>query len=234
MHEIELSVVLPAYEEEEALRLILPQLRDVVQKLSPHGEIIVVDSAQPHDETPHVCAQFGVNYQPCLGPDGYGNEVRTGIATAHGKWIAIMDADGSHGPQFLLRLWNERDEYDLLIASRYVAGGQTENPAVLIFMSHVVNIIFRFVLGLKCYDVSNSYRLYRGDQLRSLKLACDHFDIVEEILAKLARAHPDLRIKEIPFTFEKRKAGKTKRRLVLFALGYLGTLWRLRKLTTKT
>jgi dolichol-phosphate mannosyltransferase len=45
-----------------------------------------------------------------------------------------------------------------------------------------VNVVFRSVLGLKCADVSNSFRLYRGDELRGLQLECDNFDIVEEIL----------------------------------------------------
>jgi dolichol-phosphate mannosyltransferase len=115
-----------------------------------------------------------------------------------------------------------------------VRGGETENPAILIFMSHVVNIIFRVLLNLKCYDVSNSFRLYRGDDVRSLQLECNHFDIVEEILVKLVGTRKEFRIKEVPSTFEKRKAGKTKRRLLVFILGYLGTLLRLLRLKAKT
>ena len=100
-------------------------------------------------------------------------------------------------------------------------------------MSQIVNVVFRLVLGLKCYDVSNSFRLYRGGDVRALQLECNHFDIVEEILVKLAALRPDFRIKEIPFTFEKRKAGKTKRQLITFIFGYLGTLWHLLRLKAK-
>ena len=56
---------------------------------------------------------------------------------------------------------------------------------------------------------------------------------MEEILVKLASLRPNFRIKEVPFTFEKRKAGKTKRQLVTFIFGYLGTLWRLLRLKRK-
>jgi len=94
----------------------------------------------------------------------------------------------------------------------------------------VINVVFRVTLGLKCADVSNSFRLYRGDDLRKLRLKCNHFDIVEEILVKLITLHPGYRIKEVPFFFEKRKAGKTKRNLLTFALGYFVTLVRLLKL----
>jgi len=72
--------------------------------------------------------------------------------------------------------------------------------------------------------------------LRKLRLECHHFDIVEEILVKLSYSNSSgrpYRIKEVPSTFEKRKAGKTKRQLLTFAIGYLGTLWRLLKLKRK-
>jgi dolichol-phosphate mannosyltransferase len=233
MDEVELSVVLPAYEEAESLRQILPPLKELAGQLTPRFEILVVDTREPRDDTPQLCERLGATYVPRHGGDLYGDAVRTGLATARGNWIAMMDADGSHNPRALGALWQHRQNYDLVIASRYVPGGQTENPAILIFLSHIVNIVFRLVLRLRCYDVSNSFRLYRGADARALQLECDHFDVVEEILVKLADSRANFRIKEVPFTFEKRKAGKTKRRLVTFILGYLGTLTRLWRLQAK-
>jgi len=57
--------------------------------------------------------------------------------------------------------------------------------------------------------------------------------VVEEILVKLSSSRPSYRIMEVPFTFKKRHAGKTKRDLVSFALNYLGTLCRLYRLKQK-
>lgn len=233
MSDIELSIVVPAYEEAESLKQILPALQEVARGLSPRCEILIVDTMEPRDDTPALCQRLGVNYVPRRGGDLYGDAIRTGIATARGQWIAIMDGDGSHNPRTLPHMWEHRQENDLVIASRYVHGGQTENPAILIFMSQVVNVVFRLALRLKCYDVSNSFRLYRGNDLRAFQLECDHFDIVEEILVKLASLRPNFRIKEVPFTFEKRKAGKTKRQLVRFIFGYVGTLTRLLRLKAK-
>ena len=224
---IEISVVLPAYLEAANLKLLLPRLRQVLTQMTPAYEILIVDTPEPRDETPQVCRENEVRYLGREGGTLYGHAIRTGLKNAQGTHIVCMDADGSHGPEFILKLWEQRDVADVVIASRYVPGGKTENPGVLIFLSLVVNVVFRWVLGLKCYDVSNSFRLYRGDQLRALKLECDNFDIVEEILVKLKVYHPALRILEIPFTFERRKEGKTKRNLVLFAIGYFFTLCRL-------
>lgn len=228
--ELELSIVLPAYEEEGSLREMLPALQNCAGSLTPLHEIVVVDTMEPRDATPNLCAKLGVRYCARRGGDRYGDAVRTGFSEARGKWILMMDADGSHNPTVIPRLWEHRQSSDLVIASRYVLGGKTENPAILILMSQTVNVIFRLVLNLNCYDVSNSCRLYRAADVKALDLECSNFDIVEEILVKLGAMHPGLRIKEVPFTFEKRKAGKTKRRLVIFILGYVGTLFRLLRL----
>ena len=223
----DLSVVLPAYREADSLRQMLPVLNEVARSLTPNYEIIVIDTEQPLDDTPAICQAVGAVYVPRSGGAAYGHAIRTALAVARGRYVIFMDADGSHNPRFLPQLWTEREHADLVIASRYVHGGKTENPAVLIFLSLMVNVVFRLVLGLKCYDVSNSLRLYHGDALRSLQLKCDNFDIIEEILIKLSCSQPGYRIKEVPFTFERRKAGATKRKLLAFAIGYLSTLLRL-------
>lgn len=230
---IELSIVMPAYEEAANLRLLLPSLKAAAEQLTPHYEVLVVDTATPRDETPDIAHAAGVRYVPREGGDYYGHAVRTGIAKANGRYVIFMDADGSHGPDFIAQLWQHRESSDLVIASRYMPGGRTENPAILIFMSLMVNVVFRIVLGLSCRDVSNSFRLYRGEHLRTLKLSCNNFDIVEELLVLLSFSHPGYRIHEVPFTFEERKAGKTKRKLFAFAMSYLAVLWRLYQLRSR-
>ena len=227
---IELSVVLPAYEEADNLAALLPHLKRELVKITPVHEILVVDTLTARDRTPEVCREQGALYFNREGGNYYGHAVRTGMQKSRGRCVIFMDADGSHSPGFIRQLWENKDAADLVIASRYVSGGKTENPQILILMSQVVNLVFRIILGLPCADVSNSLRLYRGDDLRALRLQCDHFDIVEEILVTLCCLHPGYRIREIPFTFEKRKAGKTKRQLLIFAMGYLVVLYRLYRL----
>jgi len=225
-----LSIVLPAYEEAANLDVLIPQLHAAARPLTPDYEIIVVDTQAPLDDTPEVCRKHNARYVARRDGNLYGHAIRTALAEARGKYVMFMDADGSHNPAFLPSLWQHRQDAHLVIASRYVSGGRTENPAVLIFMSHAVNYVFRLFLGLRCFDVSNSFRLYRGDDLRALRLKCHHFDIVEEILVKLVFSRRDYILREVPFVFEKRKAGRTKRNLLTFAIGYAVTLMRLMKL----
>jgi dolichol-phosphate mannosyltransferase len=224
----ELTVVLPSYLEEENLRLLLPRIKEHCQQLTSEFEILVVDTETPMDGTAEVCKEVGVTYVNRVGGNSYGDAVRTGISRSQGRKVVFMDADGSHPPNVLDDLYNNTKEADIVVASRYVKGGFTENSKVLILMSLIVNIGYRVVLGLKCKDVSNSFKLYPGDALRSLKLKCHNFDIVEEILFKTVRAHPEFKIKEVPFSFKKRMFGETKRNLFVFIFAYLVTLFRLR------
>jgi dolichol-phosphate mannosyltransferase len=223
---LELSIVMPAYKEAEALRKVLPALKSCVADLTPAHEIIVVDTQQSFDDTEEICRAHGVRHIRRRYGNLYGDAVRTGIEEAAGRYIVFIDADGSHNPDHLKLLWAQRERYDVVIGSRYVAGGHTENPAILIFLSWVVNVTFRVAFRLHCKDVSNSFRLYRAEFLKPLELKCHHFDVVEELLILLSRK----RIVEVPVTFERRKAGQSKRKLVLFAIGYVWTLMRLLKI----
>jgi dolichol-phosphate mannosyltransferase len=223
---IDLSIVIPAYREAEALTLLLPGLKAHVEALSPRSEILVIDTQMPLDHTADVCLAQGVRHVPRTNGNAYGDAVRTGIAAASGEFILFMDADGSHNPSQLRFLWEQRDAADLVIGSRYVDGGVTENPAILIFMSWVVNVTYRFVFGLQVKDVSNSLRLYRKNYLQLMRLKCDNFDIIQEILIRAPRLGAT-RILEVPITFEKRKAGESKRNLVKFAFSYIRTILRL-------
>lgn len=223
----DLSVVLPAFREEENLRLLLPRIHAAVRSLPIAAEVLVVDTVAPLDATPEVCAREGIRYLNRGPTNAYADAVRTGIAAARGQWILFMDADGSHAPELIPTLFARRADADVVIASRYVDGGHTENSRVLVLMSWVVNACYRFVLGLRVKDVSNSFKLYRADWLRSLELRCDNFDVIEEILYKL-RVVYRARMLEVPATFRKRMFGETKRNLVAFMLSYVATLVRLR------
>ncbi len=225
---IKVSAIIPSYLEEENLRIIIPRLKNEMQKLGNDYEILVIDAMHAMDYTEDVCKNNNVTYLNRTNGNNYGDAVRTGITNANGEYIIFMDADGSHSPEFINKLYSYKDDYDVVIASRYIAGGATDNNRILILMSWVVNIVYSIVLNLRCKDVSNSFKLYRGDLLRNLNLYCNNFDIVEEILFKLKKINNNLKIKEVPFSFKKRMFGETKRNLFLFMVSYIFTLIKLR------
>lgn len=200
-----------------------------ITALSQHSEIIIVDSMEPLDHTEAVCEQYAVRHLYRTGGNAYGDAVRTGIRHSSGERVLLMDADGSHNPRDIERLWAARLDRDIVIGSRYVRGGSTENPATLIWMSRILNYVYKVSFGLSVNDVSNSFRLYRGEQLRAVELESDDFDIVEEILIRLIFGTSKASVTEVPVTFERRKAGESKRNLPAFMLSYLGSMMTMQK-----
>jgi len=79
-------------------------------------------------------------------------------------------------------------------------------------------------------DVSDSFRLYKTSMLRQISLECDNFDIVEEILILLKMQFPDMKITEVPVSFEKRDQGESKRDLKKFIMSYLNTMRKLKSI----
>ena len=226
---VELTVMIPAYLEAESLKDLLPRVKAAAQVLTPACEVLVVDTEQAMDDTAAVCAAYGVRHIHRTGGNHYGDAIRTGIREARGTWLLCMDADGSHNPSYFARMWDKREVWDIVIGSRYAKGGQTENPKILIFMSWVVNFTFRVSFSIQAKDVTNSFRLYNRAILLPLKLESNAFDVLEELLIKAVTHQPPARVGEVPVTFERRKAGESKRKLAQFALGYLSTLRKLRK-----
>ena len=227
---VDLTVIIPAYREAEALELLLPVLNLRVGELTANYEILVIDTQNALDHTESVCRANSVVHIRRVG-ESYGDAVRTGIREAKGAYTLFMDADGSHNPSDIHRLWASRSEFELVVGSRYIEGGETENPRILIFMSYIVNVVFRFVFNLRCRDVSNSFRLYRTATLRDLKLQSNNFDLIPEALIRICKRYGPGAVLEVPIRFEQRKKGVSKRNLIAFAATYLKTIVRLRQMT---
>jgi len=225
---VKLSIAMMAYNEEENLGQLLPGIRKSLEDLNVSYEILVIDTIEAMDNTEKVCSGFdNVSYIKRRTSNSYGDAIRTAIATAKGQFLLIMDSDGSHRPEFIPEMIKDCDRYDLTVASRYMPGGRSDNSVMLVLLSKVVNSCYALLLNLQCTDVSNSFRVYRIEQLRDLDLKCQNFDIMEEILYKLSYFNKDLRINEIPYHFRKRVHGESRRVFIVFAYSYFLTLIKL-------
>lgn len=231
---MKLSVLLPSYNEAENLKELIPQIKENLGKIREiEYEILIVDSMEQLDNTESICKENDVKYYRREKGDNYGDAIRTGIKNAQNDYLLIMDADGSHSPKELGKLINDCKNYDITIGSRYTKEGKTENGIILVLMSWIVNLVYRICLHIKVKDISNSLRIYKVEDLKKIKLECNNFDIVEEILIKLCLNNKNYKIREVPITFEKRKKGKSKRKLGKFILSYITTIKNLIKMRKK-
>lgn len=224
---LDLSVVIPALNEAENLAGLLPLVRQRLDGLGIAYEIVVVDELA--DEATRRVA--GENGARLLSPPGrgYGNALRAGFEQARGAYLITMDADLSHPPDFLAELWAARRQGEVVIASRYVAGGRAQMPLGRLALSWVLNLVFSRGLDLPVRDMSSGYRLYRTRALRRCQTVNRDFDVLQELLVKMAVE--GYRICERPFHYRPRRHGSSHARVLRFGLAYLrafGRLWRLR------
>lgn len=230
---MDLTIILPAYKEADNLRNILPKINLELKDSDLKYEILAIDTTESTDDTKEVCSEYNATYINREEGNMYGDAIRTGFKYSNGKYTLVMDADGSHNPKDILRLYSAASSgnYHLVIGSRYCKGGNTDNNFILKTMSWSLNFTYRLAFGmLNIKDISNSFRVYKTNDIQSLKLECENFDIVEEILIKLKYSIKDLQIKEVPIHFSKRDKGESKRDLFKFILSYLKTLKKLKSI----
>ncbi|MBC7262819.1 MAG: glycosyltransferase [Chloroflexi bacterium] len=223
---MELSILIPALNEEKNIARLILRVREQVSRLVPEHEIIVVDG-HSQDHTCELAQRAGAIVVEQDAP-GYGGALREGFDLASGNYILTLDADFSHSPDFIATLWAVRERAEVVIASRYVEGGSAEMPFYRRVFSVLLNFFFGRALALPVRDVSSGFRLYNARAVRSLELKSEDFDILEEILIEcLARG---MTVKEVPFHFVPRGEGRSHVKLLRLGLACCKTFTRMWKL----
>ena len=233
-----ISLVILAYKEEDNLRALFPDIIKELEECGEPYEILIIDSEEPLDNTEEVCKEYGARYINQEEPF-FGGAFRTGKKHAKKDKFLIMDADGSHPPKYIKDIYKMfvGGGYDIVIGSRYVDGGVSNDTFASKTMSHVLNLAYRTVIGVKARDLSTDYRMYHTADLKRVKLKCLNYDVLEEVLMKIKilkeREGNELMIGEVPISFDKRRYGESKRRLLPFIISYAKTLLYLLRLRMK-
>lgn len=222
----EITVVIPALNERENLELLLPLIQDTVAELQLNAEIIVVDGGS-HDGSQLAAQKLGARVVEQT-ERGYGGALLAGFAAASAPYVVTMDADLSHPPKFLRDFWDQRLEADLLVASRYVAGGRADMGISRRVLSTILNRTYALLLGIKLRDLSSGFRMYQRQVVAKLDLQARDFDVLEEILVKIYVDGG--RIREVPFHYQVRNSGESHAKLIKFGWAYLKTLLRMCRL----
>lgn len=151
------SVVIPARNESEGLRRLLPRLIDV----HPDAEVIVVDDGST-DATPEVCADFGVSVLRHAYSMGNGAAIKSGARVATGEILVFMDADGQHDPAEIGKLLDKIDAgYDLVVGARDAASQAS-------FGRLCANTFYNWfatqMVGQPIADLTSGFRAARADK----------------------------------------------------------------------
>ncbi|MAF35022.1 dolichyl-phosphate beta-D-mannosyltransferase [Candidatus Woesearchaeota archaeon] len=192
-------------------------IQALIQEVMGHDvHLVVVDDNSP-DGTAARVKELQKKYKNLHlierpGKLGYGSAYSDGFRYAmknNATKIMSIDADLSHDPKIIPEMIAK--DADVVIGSRYVAGGGTSWTLYRRIVSKGANTLARLFLGIPAHDVTSGYRLYKTEVLRAIDLASlksDGYSFLQEILYK---AHKKgFSIGEVPIFFQDRREGQSK------------------------
>ncbi len=209
-------VIVPTYDESEN---VVPLLEAIGALAVPGLEVLVVDDASP-DGTAALVRNFAQRHPFAdvlerTGPRGRGHAGRDGYLAAldRGAELVIeMDADLSHDPRYLPQLIAAAESHDVVLGSRFVAGGSDTDRALWRrVLTVAANFYIRVMFGVAVLDANSGYRCFRRAALEAIdpkRLRSPGPAIVQEVLFRAQRC--GLRVGEIPVVFADRARGDSK------------------------
>jgi dolichol-phosphate mannosyltransferase len=211
----ELSIVLPVYNEGEAVE---PVLRGLARAVSTPHELVVVYDFDEDTTVPVVrrLASEIPNLRGLRNELGRGvlNAMKAGIAGTSAPYILISMADGSDEHTIVDRMVElARGGADVVAASRYMKGGrQVGGPPLKRLMSRVAGLTLHWFARVPTHDPTNNFKLYSRRFLNSIDIeSTAGFELALELTVKATLAKR--RIAEIPTTWRDRTAGQSNFKL---------------------
>ncbi len=225
-------VIIPTYNEKENVSSII----HAVMKLPENFHVLIIDDGSP-DGTATIVASLQQKFPTQLFLEQRTGKLGLGTAYIYGfKWalekkyefIFEMDADFSHNPQDLLRLYDAcaNGVADVAIGSRYVKGGGFINwPGSRILLSKGASLYTRMITWMPVMDPTAGFICYTAKVLEAINFDSISFvGYTFQIEMKFAAWRLGFKLKEIPIIFQDRTEGQSKMSKGIVKEGILGVL----------
>ena len=229
---MEKLLIIPTYNERENIAAIL----EAVFSIERNYHVLIIDDGSP-DDTAGIVKSWFAKYPGQLFLEERKDKLGLGTAYIHGfhwaldrgyRYIFEMDADFSHNPKDLERLYSacKNENADVAIGSRYVKKGKLENwPWLRILLSKGGSLYTRLITWMPVKDPTAGFVCYKKEVLESINL--DEITFVGyafQIEMKFAAWKLGFKIKEVPITFIDRQHGASKMNKGIVKEGVLGVL----------
>ena len=221
-----LSLVIPAYNEEEAIESTVHNITQALEREKIPYEILVVnDNSKDNTELvlQRICESIpSVRYINNYYPNGFGFAVRCGLENFEGDAVVIVMADSSDSPEDIIHYYRKLEEgYECVFGSRFVRGGKVfDYPKHKLIVNRLANIFIKVLFGLKFNDTTNAFKAYRREVIEGISpLISHHFNLTVEIpLKSIARGY---NYTVVPIIWTNRKTGVSKLRIREMGSRYL-------------
>ena len=224
-------VIIPTFNERENIEKIIRK----VFSLDKVFDILIVDDGSP-DGTAAIVKKLISEFPGRLFIEERKGKLGLGTAYIHGfKWainkgydyIFEMDADFSHNPEDLLRLYKACNEgADVAVGSRYTSGGRVKNwPIGRILMSYFASVYVRLILWINIRDTTAGFKCYKRKVLETIDMSAIRFmGYAFQIEMKYTAWKLGFKLVEVPITFVDRKEGVSKMSTGIFKEAFLGVI----------
>jgi len=229
---IDSIVIIPTYNEKENIEKIIRK----VFSLPKEFNILIIEDNSP-DGTAAIVKNLMTEFPDRLFIEERKGKLGLGTAYIHGfKWalahqydyIFEMDADFSHNPDDLIRLYKAcaQDGADMAIGSRYINGVNVVNwPMGRVLMSYYASAYVRLVTGMKIRDTTAGFKCYTRKVLETINLEKIHFiGYAFQIEMKFTTWKHGFKIMEVPIIFTDRTEGQSKMSKGIFKEAVFGVI----------
>ena len=231
MNRLQLSIVIPAYNEERNLPRTVADLQATLRAEGvPYEFVLVNDNSR--DGTERVIGEL-MQADPCIRtvnrtpPGGFGRAIRSGLDAVTGDVVVIVMADSSDHPSDVVAYYRKICEgFDCVFGSRFIKGAKVvDYPRGKLIVNRIVNKLMQWMFRCPFNDLTNAFKAYRTEVVRECGpyLSC-HFNItIEMSMQALIRKY---NIAQIPISWTGRTWGSSNLKIREMGRRYLATLLR--------
>jgi dolichol-phosphate mannosyltransferase len=223
---MKLSVVIPAYNEQDYIKNVGVAVTKVLQQESiPYEILIVNDNSTDHTENvlkELIHEKSNIRYVNNHPPNGFGLAVRLGLQYFTGDIVAIYMGDGSDSPDDLVTFYRKILEgYDCVFGTRWGHGGRVHDyPGLKLVLNRLANNFIRLIMQIRYDDVTNAFKMYRREVIDGVQpLLSRHYNLTVEIpLKAIIRGYS---YTVVPNSWTNRKTGESKLKIKEMGSRYL-------------
>lgn len=198
---LEVSIVIPAFNEDATIGIVLDDLKKVMDSSLLKYEIIVIDDGSVDKTADIVKGKKGIHLIQNESNEGYGASLKIGIRNSAFDKIVIIDGDNTYPVDMMPKLLNYTGEFDMVVASR--TGDEISMPSLRKFAKSILNNLANYLSGKKIPDLNSGFRIIKKDVLiKFFNILPAGFSFTTTItLALLTNNYP---VKYVPINYHHR------------------------------